>query len=34
MVVLVVGITGVGKSTFISKLIGEDVGIGRDLTSC
>ncbi|KAL4886535.1 P-loop containing nucleoside triphosphate hydrolase protein [Aspergillus karnatakaensis] len=33
MVVLVMGITGVGKSTFISKLIGEDIGIGHDLTS-
>ncbi|KAL4872762.1 hypothetical protein BDV12DRAFT_193106 [Aspergillus spectabilis] len=33
MVVLVMGITGVGKSTFISKLIGEDVGIGHDLSS-
>ncbi|KAL5336961.1 P-loop containing nucleoside triphosphate hydrolase protein [Aspergillus crustosus] len=32
-VVLVMGITGVGKSTFISKLIGEDIGIGHDLTS-
>ncbi|OBS29433.1 hypothetical protein FPOA_03370 [Fusarium poae] len=27
------GITGVGKSTFISKLTGDDVGIGHDLTS-
>lgn len=32
--VLVMGITGVGKSTFISKLIGDDAGIGHDLTSC
>ena len=32
--VLVMGITGVGKSTFISKLIGGDAGIGHDLTSC
>ena len=32
--VLVMGITGVGKSTFISKLIGGDTGIGHDLTSC
>ncbi|KAJ5534657.1 hypothetical protein N7527_000911 [Penicillium freii] len=31
--VLVMGITGVGKSTFISKLIGDDAGIGHDLTS-
>jgi putative ribosome biogenesis GTPase RsgA len=32
--VLVMGITGVGKSTFISKLVGEDTGIGHELTSC
>ncbi|RGP71717.1 hypothetical protein FLONG3_7021 [Fusarium longipes] len=32
-VILVMGITGVGKSTFISKLTGDDVGIGHDLTS-
>ncbi|KAF5586890.1 uncharacterized protein FSUBG_11989 [Fusarium subglutinans] len=32
-VILVMGITGVGKSTFISKLTGEDAGIGHDLTS-
>ncbi|KAJ5273274.1 hypothetical protein N7478_008399 [Penicillium angulare] len=32
-IVLVMGITGVGKSTFISKLIGDDTGIGHDLTS-
>ncbi|KAJ5175213.1 uncharacterized protein N7482_001090 [Penicillium canariense] len=32
--VLVMGITGVGKSTIISKLIGGDTGIGHDLTSC
>ncbi|KOS46985.1 hypothetical protein ACN38_g1982 [Penicillium nordicum] len=31
--VLVMGITGVGKSTFISKLVGKDTGIGHDLTS-
>lgn len=34
VVVMVMGITGVGKSTFISKLTGEDVGIGHDLASC
>ncbi|KAJ5559428.1 hypothetical protein N7513_001827 [Penicillium frequentans] len=33
VMVLVTGITGVGKSTFISKLIGGDNGIGHDLTS-
>ncbi|KAH6988472.1 P-loop containing nucleoside triphosphate hydrolase protein [Ilyonectria destructans] len=33
VVVMVMGITGVGKSTFISKLTGEDVGIGHELTS-
>ncbi|UPK94699.1 hypothetical protein LCI18_005634 [Fusarium solani-melongenae] len=27
------GVTGVGKSTFISRLTGEDAGIGHDLTS-
>ncbi|RBR20217.1 hypothetical protein FVER53590_09924 [Fusarium verticillioides] len=32
-VILVMGITGVGKSTFISKLTGEDAGIGHDLAS-
>ncbi|KAJ5889036.1 hypothetical protein N7495_009077 [Penicillium taxi] len=31
--VLVMGMTGVGKSTFISKLIGGDTGIGHELTS-
>ncbi|KAJ5893682.1 hypothetical protein N7495_005373 [Penicillium taxi] len=33
VVVLVMGITGVGNSTFISKLLGGDTGIGHDLTS-
>ncbi len=33
-VVLVMGITGSGKSTFISELVKEDVQIGHDLTSC
>ncbi|KAJ5971290.1 uncharacterized protein N7479_001208 [Penicillium vulpinum] len=28
------GITGVGKSSFISKVTGHDSGIGHDLTSC
>ncbi|KLO86380.1 uncharacterized protein LW93_11155 [Fusarium fujikuroi] len=32
-VILVMSITGVGKSTFISKLTGEDAGIGHDLES-
>ncbi|KAF4955416.1 hypothetical protein FSARC_11848, partial [Fusarium sarcochroum] len=31
--ILVMGVTGVGKSTFISKLTGEDAGIGHELTS-
>ncbi|KAH7129193.1 hypothetical protein EDB81DRAFT_950889 [Dactylonectria macrodidyma] len=30
--ILVMGVTGVGKSTFISRLTGEDAGIGHDLT--
>lgn len=33
-VVLVMGITGVGKSNFVSKLIGGDTGISHNLTSC
>ncbi|KAF5009926.1 hypothetical protein FDECE_3911 [Fusarium decemcellulare] len=33
VVILVMGVTGVGKSSFISKLTGEDAGIGHDLTS-
>ncbi len=33
-VVLVMGITGSGKSTFISELVEEDVQVGHDLTSC
>ncbi|KAF4470799.1 hypothetical protein FALBO_2295 [Fusarium albosuccineum] len=33
VVILVMGVTGVGKSSFISRLTGEDAGIGHDLTS-
>ncbi|KAH6880663.1 hypothetical protein B0T10DRAFT_565399 [Thelonectria olida] len=33
VVILVMGVTGVGKSTFISKLTGDDSGIGHELTS-
>ncbi|KAJ5729237.1 uncharacterized protein N7483_003745 [Penicillium malachiteum] len=32
--ILVMGVTGVGKSRFISKLTGSDAGIGDGLTSC
>lgn len=32
--VLVMGATGVGKSRFISKLIGDDTGIGHSLKTC
>ncbi|KAL7948668.1 P-loop containing nucleoside triphosphate hydrolase protein [Trichoderma barbatum] len=34
VVIAVMGGTGVGKSTFISLLTGENVGIGHDLQSC
>jgi putative protein kinase ArgK-like GTPase of G3E family len=34
IVIAVMGITGVGKSTFISHLTDEDVVIGRGLASC
>ena len=33
-VVLVMGLTGVGKSSFISKVVGDDIGIGHELESC
>ncbi|KAH7161705.1 P-loop containing nucleoside triphosphate hydrolase protein [Dactylonectria macrodidyma] len=33
VVVLIMGVTGVGKSTFISNVTGQDAGIGHDLTS-
>lgn len=32
--IVVMGVTGSGKSSFISQLIGRDVGIGHDLGSC
>lgn len=34
VLVLAMGIMGVGKSTFISKLTAADTGIGHDQTSC
>ena len=34
IVIAVVGVTGVGKSTFISLFTDEDVGIGKTLESC
>ncbi|KAF2870051.1 P-loop containing nucleoside triphosphate hydrolase protein, partial [Massariosphaeria phaeospora] len=34
LIVLVMGMTGVGKSSFISSLVGEDVGIGHGVDSC
>jgi ATPase subunit of ABC transporter with duplicated ATPase domains len=34
IVIAVMGITGVGKSTFISHLTDEEVVIGRGLASC
>lgn len=34
VVILVMGITGSGKSTFISELVKEDVQVGHDLSSC
>lgn len=33
VVVLVMGLTGVGKSTFIEKVTGEDAGVGHSLLS-
>ena len=33
ILIAVVGITGAGKSTFIDKLVDEEVGVGHDLTS-
>ncbi|KAH7129910.1 P-loop containing nucleoside triphosphate hydrolase protein [Dactylonectria estremocensis] len=33
VVILIMGVTGVGKSTFISNFTGQDTGIGHDLTS-
>ena len=34
IIIAVMGITGSGKTTFISRCMGEDVGIGHDLHSC
>ena len=34
IVIAVVGVTGVGKSTFISYFTDEEVGIGKTLESC
>lgn len=34
ILIAVVGITGAGKSTLISKVVDEDVGVGHNLTSC
>lgn len=31
---VLMGLTGSGKSAFISSLVGRDIGIGRDLKSC
>ena len=33
-IIAVMGVTGAGKSTFISLLIEEEIGIGHDLQSC
>jgi ABC-type uncharacterized transport system ATPase component len=32
--IAVMGVTGAGKSTFISRCAGQDVTVGHDLTSC
>lgn len=32
--IAVMGLTGVGKSTFISQLVGSNVAIGHNLESC
>ena len=34
IVIAVMGITGVGKSSFISLLTDDEVVVGRELTSC
>lgn len=34
ILVAVFGQTGTGKSSFISKVAGRDVGVGHDLRSC
>lgn len=33
MVIIVLGVTGSGKTTFISRILGQDVGIGHGLVS-
>jgi predicted GTPase len=34
LAILVMGVTGSGKSTFISRLTDDEVGIGHSLESC